>query len=91
MFLREPRLPKNNRKNNRVHARGIPFSLELLSSSFNFLFRNDSDSLPLERCDSARAGGGALPVIMSIIRSSRNQRLPQLQTSECAAVHSSKK
>ena len=27
---------------------------------------------PLERCDSARARGGALPVIMSIIRSSRN-------------------
>jgi len=31
------------------------------------------------RLDSARAGGGALPVIMSIIRSSRNRRLPQLQ------------
>ena len=30
-------------------------------------------------CDSARAGGGALPVMMSIIRSSRNPRLPQLQ------------
>ena len=26
-----------------------------------------SSRLPLERCDSARAGGGALPVIMSII------------------------
>ena len=31
-----------------------------------------SSRLPLGRCDSARAGGGALPVIMSIIRSSRN-------------------
>ena len=38
-----------------------------------------SSRLPLERCDSARARGGALPVIMSIIRSSRNPRLPQLQ------------
>ena len=28
----------------------------------------------------ARAGGGALPVIMSIIRSLRNPRLPQLQS-----------
>ena len=34
-----------------------------------------SSRLPLERCDSARAGGGALSVIMSIIRSSRNPRL----------------
>ena len=38
-----------------------------------------SSRLPLKRCDSARAGGGALPVIMAIIRSSRNPRLPQLQ------------
>ena len=29
--------------------------------------------------DSARAGGGALPVVFPIIRSSRNPRLPQLQ------------
>ena len=29
--------------------------------------------------DSARAGGGALPVIMTLIQSSRNPRLPQLQ------------
>ena len=36
-----------------------------------------SSRLPLERCDSARAGGGALPVIMSFIRSSRNPRLLQ--------------
>ena len=43
-----------------------------------------SSRLPLERCDSARAGGSALPVIMSIIRSSRNPRLPQTTTSECA-------
>ena len=42
-------------------------------------------------CDSARAGGGALPVIMSIIRSSRNPRLPQLDTTSECAVQSSKK
>ena len=34
---------------------------------------------PAAPCDSARAGGGALPVIMSIIRSSAKPRLPQLQ------------
>ena len=32
----------------------------------------------VESCDPARAGGDALPVIMSIIRSSRTPRLPQL-------------
>ena len=35
-----------------------------------------SSRLPSERCDPARARGGALPVIMSIIRSSRNPRQP---------------
>ena len=35
-----------------------------------------SSRLPLGRFDSACAGGGALPVIMSTIRSSRNPRLP---------------
>ena len=40
--------------------------------------------LPLERCDSARAGGGALPVIMSIIRSSAKPTTTATTTSECA-------
>ena len=38
----------------------------------------------LDRQDSARAGGGALPVIMSIIRSSAKPTTTATTTSECA-------
>ena len=39
--------------------------------------RRASSRLTLERCDSARAGGDALPVIMSIIRP-RRKKQPKL-------------
>ena len=44
-----------------------------------------SSRLPVERCDPVRAGGDALPSIVSTIRSSRNPRLPQL-SARCSPI-----
>ena len=58
--------PRHQRKRKEFRRTAIPASVSYYSFGV--------------KLNSARAGGGALPVIMSIIRSSRNPRLPQLQT-----------
>ena len=67
---RNPRLPQRCRPSPRVSNRDDP--------------GRASSRLPLERCYPARAGGGALPVIMSIIRSSAKPTTTATTTSEAA-------
>ena len=69
----------------------LALSLFCLCTHSKFLFLSFSvplltpHNMPLERCDSARAGGGALPVIMSIIWSSaKPTTTTATTTSECA-------